>query len=286
MENVRYKYSSSVIGKKWGDNMNQDDLSFFQSWFRSYVKSYYSKDSYIQMNIKLKERHTYRVCENIVMIGRDMNLDGKQLQIGETITLFHDIGRFEQFKRYKTFSDRRSQNHARLSVEILKRKGVLTRLSEEERTIIYKAVSYHNLYKLPAEEEDICLFYTKLLRDVDKLDIWPTIIEYYGRRRLHPNPALELELPDTQEYSPDFIDSIMNCKCTDIGNMKTYNDLKLSLLSWVFDVNFLPTYRYIQRQGYIDRVVDSLPDTEDIRKVQKHVNRYIKRKLASDNSEN
>jgi putative nucleotidyltransferase with HDIG domain len=201
------------------------------------------------MNIKLKEEHTYRVCENIVMIGRDMNLDEEQLRVGETMALFHDIGRFEQFKRYRTFNDRRSQNHAKLSVEILKRTGVLTRLSKEEETIICKAVSYHNIYKLPMEEEDICL-----------------------------------ELPDTQEYSPVFIDSIMNCRCTDVGDMKTYNDLKLSLLSWVFDINFLPTYRYIQRHGYIDRVIDSLPDTEDIRKAQKHVNRYIRRKLASNNS--
>ena len=263
--------------------MNRDDLSFFHSWFRSYVKSYYSGDSYVQMNIKLKEEHTYGVCENIVMIGRDMNLDEEQLLIGETIALFHDIGRFEQFKRYRTFNDRRSQNHAKLSRTILKRTGVLTRLSEEEETIINKAISYHNLYKLPAEEA-ICLFYARLLRDADKLAIWSTITEYYRKRHLHSNPALELELPDTQEYSPDFIDSIMNCRCTDVGNMKTCNDIKLSLLSWVFDINFLPTYHYIQHHRYIDRVVDSLPDTKDIRKAQKHVNRYIKRKLTNNDS--
>jgi hypothetical protein len=264
--------------------MNRDDLSFFHSWFHNYVKSYYSKDSYVQMNIKLKEEHTYRVCKNIVIIGRDMNLDEKQLQIGETIALFHDIGRFEQFKRYKTFDDRRSQNHVKLSVETLKRTGVLTRLPEEEETIIYKAISYHNLYKLPAKETAICLFYARLLRDADKLDIWSAITEYYRKRHLHPNPALELELPDTQEYSPDFIESIMNCRCTDMGNIKTYNDMKLFILSWVFDINFPPTYHYIQHHGYIDKIIESLPDTEDIRKAQRHINRYIKRKLTSNNS--
>jgi hypothetical protein len=128
------------------------------------------------------------------------------------------------------------------------------------------------------------LFYARLLRDADKMDIWPTIIEYYKKRHLHPNPALELELPDTQEYSPGFIDSIMNCRCTDVGNMKTCNDMKLSLLSWVFDINFLPTYRYVQHHGYIDRVVDLLPDTEDIKKAKGHVNKYIKKKITSDSS--
>lgn len=260
--------------------MNRDDLSFFHSWFHSYIKSYSSEDSYVQMNIKLKEEHTYRVCNNIVMIGKDMNLDKEQLLTGETIALFHDIGRFEQFKRYRTFNDRRSQNHAKLSVEILKQTDVLTRLPAGEETIIYNSISYHNLYKLPTDGADICLFYARLLRDADKLDIWHTVVEYYRTRHLHPNPALELELPDTQEYSLHFIDSIMNCRCTDVGNMKTCNDMKLSLLSWVFDINFLPTYHYIQHHRYIDRIVDLLPDTEDIRKIQEHINRYIKRKAS------
>lgn len=231
------------------------------------------------MNIKLKEEHTYRVGKNIIMIGKDMNLDEKQLQIGETMALFHDIGRFEQFKRYKTFDDRRSQNHAKLSVEILKQTDILTRLPNEEETIICKAISYHNLYKIPVEESTICLFYAKLLRDADKLDIWSTIIDYYGKRHLHPNPALELELPDTLEYSWECIDSIINNRCIDTSKIKTCNDMKFSLLSWVFDINFLPTYRYIQHYRYIDKIVELLPNTEEIRKIQNHINGYIKKKI-------
>jgi len=257
--------------------MNRDDLSFFYSWFHSYIISYYSKDSYVQMNIKLKEEHTYRVCKNIGMIGRDMNLGEKQLQIGEIMALFHDLGRFEQFKRYKTFNDRRSQNHAQLSVEILKRTEVLKRLPAGEETIIYKAISYHNLFILPAEESSLCLFYTRLLRDADKLDIWSTVIDYYGKRHLHPNPALELELPDTPEYSQECIDSIMNNRCIDTSKIKTCNDMKLSLLSWIFDINFLPTYQYIQHHRYIDRIIELLPNTEEIRKIQNHINGYKKK---------
>jgi len=264
--------------------MNRDDLSFFHSWFHNYIKSYYSKNSCVQTNIKLKEEHTYGVCNNIVMIGKGLSLNGEQLQIGETTALFHDIGRFKQFKRYKTFNHRRSQNYAKLSIEILKQTDILKRLPNEKETIICKAISYHNLYTLPVKESNIFLFYAKLLRDADKLDIWSTIIEYYGRRHLHPNPALELELPDTQEYSSHFIDNIMNYRCTNMGNIETCNGMKLSLSSWVFDINFLPTYHYIQHHKYIDRIVDLLPGTKDIRNTQKHINKYIKRKLTSKNS--
>lgn len=234
------------------------------------------------MNIKLKEDHTYRVCKNIRMIGREMNLDEKHLQIGEAIALFHDIGRFEQFKKYKTFNDRRSQNHAKLSVEILKHVDILSRLPNKERTIICKAISYHNLLELPVEEKTICLFYAKLLRDSDKLDIWFTVIDYYKKRHLHPNPALELELPDTPEYSMDFVKSIMMDKCTDTSKIKTYNDMKISLLSWIFDINFIPTYQLILRYKYIDGIVELLPNTEDIRKAHTHIDIYVKKKLTGD----
>jgi hypothetical protein len=265
--------------------MNQDDLSFFYSWFSEYVQSYYSKDPYVQMNIKSREEHTYRVCKNIVMIGRDMRLDEEQLQIGETIALFHDIGRFEQFKTYQTFSDRQSQNHATLSVKRLQQTDLLKRVSEEEKSIITKAISSHNLYTLPVHETTRCLLYAKLLRDADKLDIWPEILEYESKRHRHPNPAIEQDFVDTQDYSKNFIERIMHSRCINVVETKTYTDMKLCMLSWIFDINFLPTFHYIYRHRYLDRLVESLPKTGDIKRVEEHVHAYLQNKLRKNNSE-
>jgi len=260
--------------------MNQDDLSYFYSWFRDYVQSYYSKDPYVQMNITSREEHTYRVCKNIVMIGRDLKLDEEQLRLGETMALFHDIGRFEQFKTYQTFSDRHSQNHAVLSVEILQQTNLFKRVTEEEKSIIYKAISYHNLYTLPAHETNRCLLYARLLRDADKLDIWPEILAYESNRHRHPNPAIEQDFVDTQDYSQGFIERILHSRCIDVVETKTYTDMKLCMLSWIFDINFLPTYHYIHHHRYVDRLISSLPQTADIERVQKHVHAYLENKLT------
>ena len=69
-----------------------------------------------------------------------------------------------------------------------------------------------------------------------------------------------------------------------MGNIEICNDMKLSLLSWVFDINFRSTYYYLQHHKYIDKIVDLLPYTKGITKTQKHINKYIKRKLTSKNS--
>lgn len=263
--------------------MKTEDLNFFRSWFYSYVKPYYTGDDYIEKNLKLKEKHIYGVCKSIVMIGKELNLNKHQLQLAETIALFHDIGRFEQLKKYKTLNDRCSANHAELSIEVLKETGVIKRLSEEEQSFILKSIRYHNAYKLPENESPDCLLYTKLLRDADKINIWFIVTEYYEKRQLHPNAALEFDLPDTPEYSPKVVGDIMNCRCASRDNIKTYSDMKLFNLSWIFDINFLPTFRYIQKHKYIDKTIDTFPDTADIRKVRNHLNKYVEKKVMTKN---
>ena len=50
----------------------------------------------------------------------------------------------------------------------------------------------------------------------------------------------------------------------------------------MFDIYLTPTFYYIQREGYIDDIVLSLPDTTDIQRVRKFVNQYISKKLTGN----
>jgi len=263
--------------------MNKNKNIYLFSWFNDYVKSYYSEANYMQMNIQLKEEHTYRVCDNILSIGKGMNLEQDQLRMAEITALFHDIGRFEQFKKYRTFNDKISENHAKLAVEILNQNSILNKLPGNERNLIYKAILFHNVHKLPENESYENLFYTKLLRDADKLDILWVVTDYYEKRELYPNPAMELELPDNEKYSKYIINEIINCKCASNNHIKTYNDMKLLQISWVFDINFVPTYRAINNYGYIDKIIHSLPDTDDIKMIHKHTDECIRKKLKDSN---
>lgn len=259
--------------------MNADDISLFHKWFNHYVKGFYSKDQKIQENIRLKEEHTLRVCKNILLIGRALSLDNNELYLAKTVALLHDLGRFEQFKRYHTFNDSQSVDHAFLGVQILKRENVLSHLSKEEKSLIFKAIKYHNVHKLPVHEDNKCLFYAKLIRDADKLDIWYIVTDYYERGKLN-NPVLDFGLPDTSEYSQHFIEDILECKIIHIGKLKTLNDLKLMQISWIFDINFLPSFVLIKKRRYMDKIIDTLSKTDKIQKIKRHIEHFLDEKVS------
>jgi putative nucleotidyltransferase with HDIG domain len=261
--------------------MDNVDTAFFHSWFRSYVKCFYSANPKTKENIRLKEEHTLRVCKEILRLGKALNLNTNALRLAETIALFHDIGRFEQFKTYGTFDDRVSESHATLGLKVLEATNILSRLTKKEQSIVYKAIGYHNVRKLPGEADETpdCLLHSKLLRDADKLDIWRVVTNYYTERHLHRNPALELELPDTPEYSLCFVDDILNNRVSNSHDLKTFNDMKLLQLGWIFDINFTPTFLYIQQRQIIEKIINALPDTDDIRKIQSHLKDYLEKKI-------
>ena len=111
--------------------MQKEDLNFFREWFWDYVDDFSSVDSFIHDNIEMKIEHTAKVCENILLLAKSENVREEGCRLAETIALFHDLGRFEQFFRYKTFKDSESENHALLGIKILEKKGILSRLSRE-----------------------------------------------------------------------------------------------------------------------------------------------------------
>lgn len=77
--------------------------------------------------------------------------------------ILHDIGRFEQLKRYHTFHDAKSCNHAFLSADLLKEFGI-------HDSKLDFCIRWHSAYQLPECEESLRQM-AELLRDADKIDI-------------------------------------------------------------------------------------------------------------------
>ena len=260
--------------------MDKSLVAYLKNWFHSYVKSYKLNDPARQRNIDLKEKHTLRVCKEITEISRNLGLNEDEQCLSEIIALFHDIGRFEQYARYNTFLDSRSLNHAEFAVKILRENDVLNHLDASSRELILKAISYHNRATLPRHEDEVCLFFSRLLRDADKLDIWRVVTEYYRRKANgKQNNAIELGLPDTPGVSYDVSRALMAQKIVDTHNMKNLNDFKLLQVSWVYDVNFVPTFRRLKQKGYLDIIQKALPESDAIRKIFATVASYVDKKL-------
>ena len=105
--------------------MDQHELNDLKRWFTDYCGSFYSLNREDQRNITLKEEHTRNVCGNIVQIARDLSLDDARITLAEAIALYHDIGRFPQYQKFKTFKDSVSINHAALGAKVLIENNIL-----------------------------------------------------------------------------------------------------------------------------------------------------------------
>lgn len=254
--------------------MAKDSLASLYAWFKGYVSKFYSEEPIQERNIKLKEAHTYRVAKNIVEIGKSLDLTEKQLYLAEIIGLFHDIGRFEQFKTYRTFKDGQSENHALLGIKVLEQEKVFFSLGEQEKNLILTAIVNHNVCNMPSNCSQEEMLYIKLIRDADKMDIFLVLSEYYRERYDNPNPALE-ELPNDPGYSQVFVDHILQKKNSRYEDVKSFNDMTLLRLGWIFDINFDYTLRVIASQDYLEEFIKSLPDTPQIREVYDFLKNYL-----------
>jgi|Deesub1362A_J573_1020465.scaffolds.fasta_scaffold00395_2 hypothetical protein len=270
-------YETSDYNKE--KEMNYTDLTQFKEWFSGYAKSFYSSDKDDQRNIYLKVEHTYNVCSNIIQIAKEQALSEDMLMLAETIGLFHDVGRFPQYARYRTFRDSTSVNHGELGSEVLKEEKVLDSLPKKEQDIILNAVKFHNAFSLPALDEPETLLFLRLIRDADKLDIWRVFTEYYESAPEERASAAGLGLPDTPEYSETVLSYIYKNQIASISEVRTLNDFKLLQLSWVYDLNFKPSFRMLKERNYIHRLASTLPNADKLKKAVSLLEEFVNRKL-------
>ena len=163
---------------------------------------------------------------------------------------------------------------------------MLCLLSPQDEEIVYAAISCHNLPKVPENPNQRCFFHSMILRDADKLDILKVMDDYYNEKDKFPNPALEMGLPDTPEYSRDLINDILNNRIASTAEARTCNDLRLTRLSWVFDMNFYETFRLLMEKEYIEKTIAKLPQNNEIEKVHDHLKKYVASMISDMGGEN
>ena len=258
--------------------VTESDLSNLKQWFSGYVHSFYCADPIVQEALLLKEKHSLNVCNEIMNIGRGLDMTPDNMRLAEVMALFHDIGRFEQVTRYKTFVDGKSENHAVLGVEILKQEKTLTALDGYTQELILKAISYHNRLSVPENENDICLYFSRLLRDADKLDIFNLVSTYYVSDA-YRSTAVELDLPDTPTVSDKVISSICEGKMISMQHLQSLNDFKLLQMSWVHDINYQPTFQMIFERDYLKKIRNTLPATEEIDHIYSKLISHLKENI-------
>ncbi len=259
--------------------MKNKEIEKLQKWFHNYVSDFYTGEFEYDRNIEIKEAHTKRVCKNSTMIASKLGLPDKDILLAKIIALFHDVGRFRQYADYGTFKDADSENHAELGLQVLSEHNILAGLADKEKNILTKAIKFHNAMTLPPEEDDYALFFMKLIRDADKLDIWRVLIDYYKTNNHNPNSTLSLGLSVSEEYSNAILKSLYGSRIACLKDMKTLNDFKLLQISWVYDLNFMPSFQTVYENGFIKKISNTLPDTKEISDAVQCALDYVAKKV-------
>lgn len=84
--------------------------------FRSYVDAYASDD----VRIAFKIEHSYEVAKLCDEISRTEGWPDEDVGLAWLCGLFHDIGRFEQLRKWGTFNDAVSCSHAKMGLKVLR----------------------------------------------------------------------------------------------------------------------------------------------------------------------
>jgi HD superfamily phosphohydrolase YqeK len=250
--------------------MQTDQLNALKTWFDTYSRGFLTGNGNVDSPLVLKIDHTRRVCANIRRLARAVDAGSDRLNLAEAVGLFHDVGRFEQYRRFATFNDRMSLNHAALGVDILKSATVLDALPESEQTIIIDAVRFHNAPSLPTTRNGAAMLFMRLIRDADKLDIWKVFADYY-RQAEHPVAAIVQHLPDEPSWSSAIVGAIMENRMARFKDMSTLNDFKLLQLSWVFDLQFAETAKIARERDDLEVISGTLPDDATLARAVAHL---------------
>jgi hypothetical protein len=260
--------------------MQREQLERLKRWFDDYVSGHYVPgDEFLNNNLRLKECHTRRVRGEMRSLSAALSMNGQDAVLAEAIALLHDVGRFAQFKTYRTYKDSRSENHSVLGLRIMDEHRLIDDLPTEEQVIIRQAVEFHGAKELPTMDERAGHF-AKMIRDVDKLDIYCLCVDNY--RLYHENRdafVLEVEFPDSADISPYILEAVLSNRLIDYGHIRTLTDAKLMQLGWVFDVYFDWTLRQMRDRGYIEGIARWLPDSEPAQRALGHVQRYVDERL-------
>lgn len=234
------------------------------NYFDKYVSTYDMNDP----DINYKYYHSYRVMETINLLATKLNLSTKDIHLAKVIGLLHDIGRFEQDKLYDSFKDGK-MDHGNYGVEVLKQTKILdqSNIEKEDYEVVYKAIRNHNKFKIEDSLNERELFFSKLIRDADKLDILYAL----GNNKIKP-----ILRQDEEEISEKLKTSFFNNQAGSTKDVKSKNDALIITFSYIYDINFKETYELIKQNKYYEKIYQRINKKDIFKPYIEHTNNYIK----------
>lgn len=247
--------------------------------FNSYINSFKGLTDSQQLNFDIKKEHSLRVADISLHLAEKLEFTEEQCQLAYFVGLFHDIGRFSQLVEFNTFHDDDSVDHAELGVKILSEDAAFRKLDFASNDLFLKAIANHNKLKLQNGFSEQELKFAKLIRDADKLDILRVLTDYYSNRNATPNHTLTWDLPKGNVVSPLVAKEVLSGKLVSKKNVASEIDVKIMQLSWVFDLNFKPSFEYLFKDRFLERIYKTLSKNDLVIEIYRKVKVYSENKI-------
>lgn len=247
------------------------DITKAKKSFAEYVKNYDIESE----RIRLKVKHIERVSQLAKKLSTELNLNEEDIKLAELIGLLHDIGRFEQVKKYNTFNDQKSVNHGELGVEILfnSNNGIIRNFIETTQydEIIKKAILNHNKSKLDVPDNLTSkeLLHTKIIRDSDKMDIL-YILTFEEKEIAWEKADLSDDIISDEIYK-----EFMGNESIIYSNRESSADILVGHFAYIFDFNFLESIKFIKQQNYMEKIYERF-EFHDPKTMERYKNVYNK----------
>nr|WP_255447795.1 HD domain-containing protein [Ancylomarina sp. 16SWW S1-10-2] len=231
------------------------------------------------MNINLIKEHAFRVEENVMELATTIDLDESDLFLLKISAVLHDIGRLEQLVKSGTYVDDEESNHIQIGLKVIEEHEVLSVLNERERQLVVDCVNNYDTNKLPEVEDDQFLTLIYLLRDADRIDVLRIVSDYYTHKKVYPNSRLDMDLKDTPGISKKIYKAVMNDKVANRDDVQNLNDLKLSQMSWIFDMNNKKSFKMISEGGYVKSIFETLSKSDDVIDMYRNMKIFMENQL-------
>lgn len=250
-----------------------------EQWFLNYARSFISGAAAPAV-LRFKLHHCRRVAEDMTGIARDLDLSESEINTARILGWLHDVGRFPQYARYKTLRDEQSVNHGRMGLRVLDGARVLAICEAPDRKIIRMGTLYHNCHVLalgmPTEVQRFLL----MIRDADKLDIMQTICQIWENDQVKCHPDLIMGINVEGPLSALVLADIRARHSVAYAHIKSLADFYMTMISWVYDLNYRPTCQRFIRRHFLEKIARFLPKSKVVQTELAAASRHVRARCS------
>lgn len=220
--------------------------------FIDYTSSYDNSDPMIRQKID----HTFRVAGLSDRLAQSLGMDNNGIDLSWLIGLLHDFGRFEQIKRFGTFSDSQSVDHAELGGDILFNDEKIQLFSDagllqEDFLLTETAIRLHNKLSLPKNLDENTKVFCQLIRDADKLDIFRVLCEIPFETLAGKNSRLM----EKEKASDECMEYVYKHSCIPRELVQSRFELRIAHICMAFELCFKESRKIAKEDGYVNKLL-------------------------------